>query len=774
MAAPFERVQQYRVLERIGRGGMGEIHAARDERLGRMVALKTISVGAVPDPLARARLLAEARAAASLSHPFICTIHEAIEHEGVPVIVMEYVRGETVARRVEAGPLPPHEIRRIGREVAEALAAAHAQGIIHRDISAANIMLADEGHVKVMDFGLAESTATRTASIDATATAAHPTAGLVLGTPAYVAPEILRGEAATARSDLYALGVVLYLMATGRLPFPAETMGALVAAVLTETAVAPRSIVPALPWALEAIIMRLLAKDPANRYGSAAALGEALAASSTGPSGRGVSRSVAVLPFRPLGQASSDAELGVGLADATITDLAAIRSLLVRPTASILPYAQRAVDPVQAGRELSVDAVVVGSLQRSGNRVRVTVQLVSTSDGRPMWGTKVDASVEDVFRLQDEVSREIVRALEIELTDADERRLDRVARGASAAQEHYLRGRVHLMHEDRARVDAAIREFEQALEVEPGFPLAYIGLASAYGRIAFTFEPEADYYARSVEMTERALSLDPQLPEGRYLRARLAWTPNARFQHETAIREAAAAIDASPGLYEAHDALGIVLAHVSMFEESARELERSLAINPRDRFAYIHLGLVRLYSGEWKAAVEISQEGWRREPSAWAAYQLALAHLQLDQLDEAERMSAIGSERFPSDVLFYSLNGVIAALRGDAAAADRQIRLTVEHRKAFGHYHHAQYDVACIHALAGREQAALEWLEAAGTNGFPCAGFFRRDRLLDRLRPLAAFVQVLGRFDAESLRYRQAYTESRGHSNPTGGTPNQL
>jgi TolB-like protein/Flp pilus assembly protein TadD len=764
VAVPFERVQQYRVLEPIGRGGMGEIHAARDERLGRIVALKTIPVGAVPDPQARARLLAEARAAASLSHPFICTIHEAIEYEGAPVIVMEYVRGETVAQWVSAGPLPPHDVSRIGREVAEALAAAHARGIIHRDISAANIMLAEDGHAKVMDFGLAESTAARTAVMDATVTAAHATAGLVLGTPAYVAPEILRGQPATAQSDLYALGVVMYLMATGRLPFPAETMAGLVAAVLTDTAVAPRSIVPALPWALEAVIMRLLAKDPANRYASAGAVAEALASPSTEAPGRGASRSVAVLPFRPLGQASADADLGVGLADATITDLAAVRSLLVRPTSAILPYAQRAVDPVQAGRELSVDAVVDGSLQRSGSRVRVTVQLLSTSDGRPMWGTKVDASLEDVFVLQDQVSREIVKALEIELTDADERRLDRVARGTSAAQEHYLRGRVHMLHEDREHVDAAIREFEQALAVQPGFPLAYIGLASAFGRIAFTFDPDSDYYARAAEMPERALSLDPQLPEGRYLRARLAWTPNAHFQHETAIREAAAAIDASPGLYEAHDILGVILAHVSMFEEAARELERSLAINPRDGFAYMHLGLARLYGGEWNAALEISQEVWRREPSPWAAYQLALAHLQLGQLDEAERISAAGTERFPSDVLFYPLNGVMAALRGDTALADAQVQRAIEHKRAFGHYHHAQYDIACIHALAGREPQALEWLEAAAANGFPCAGFFRRDRLLDSLRTLEPFVQLLGRLESENLRYRQAYAESRQHS----------
>jgi tetratricopeptide (TPR) repeat protein len=155
---------------------------------------------------------------------------------------------------------------------------------------------------------------------------------------------------------------------------------------------------------------------------------------------------------------------------------------------------------------------------------------------------------------------------------------------------------------------------------------------------------------------------------------------------------------------------------------------------------------------------------WRREPSPWAAYQLALAHLQLDQLDEAERISAAGTERFPSDVLFYPLNGVMAALRGDIASADAQVQRAIEHKRAFGHYHHPQYDIACIHALAGREQQALEWLEAAAANGFPCAGFFRRDRLLDSLRTLEPFVQLLGRLESENLRYRQAYAESRQHS----------
>jgi TolB-like protein/Tfp pilus assembly protein PilF len=757
---PFDRIGPYRVLERIGRGGMGEIFTAEDERLGRVVALKTILPALVPDEESRRRLLTEARAAAALAHPFICTIHDALEHEGVPVIVMEYVKGETVADRVTAGLVPAPEICRIATEVAEALAMAHARGTIHRDISAANIMLATDGHVKVMDFGLARAVQPEPAST-ATVTSSHLTGGIVVGTPPYLPPEALRAERIDARADLYSLGVVLYLMATGRLPFIEATTTALIAAILTRAPVAPRTLVPFLPPALDAIIMRLLEKSPDARYASATALAEALAGALSDTSRGPVLRSVAVLPFRTLGQAAADDDLGLGLADATITELAAVRSLLVRPTAAILRYRGRTVDPVHAGRELSVDAVVDGSLQRRGGHVRVTAQLLSTSDGRPLWGTKIDANIDDVFRLQDDVAREVMRALDVSVTAADERRLDRAPRGQQEAREHYLRGRVHLTRESIESIDAAIDQFQRALTIDPSYAQAYVGLASAFSRMAFSFKPESDFRARAEEMCARALAIDRALPEARFMRGWLAWTPAAGFQHETAIRDVGAAIAESPGLNEAHHLLGIVLLHVSLFEESARELERALAIDPNDSSAYMHLGWTRYLAGDVAEALEISSEAWRRSPSAWSGYQLALVQLQLGNVGEAEKTAAAAARHAPDDVLQFPLTGLIAALRGDDEAAERQIALTVQHKKAFGHYHHAQYDVACIYARLGRPGEAMQWLTDASRNGFPCHDFFMRDRLLEPLRGRTDFAGLITEVAAERDRCRRAYYESR-------------
>lgn len=757
----FECIGPYRVLERIGRGGMGEIFTARDERLDRIVALKTISPGVVPDPESRRQLIAEARAAAALTHPFICTIHDALEHDGVPVIVMEYVKGETIAERVTTGPMPPSEICRIGVEVAEALAVAHAHGTIHRDISAANIMIASDGHAKVMDFGLARTRPPASSSSPAM-TSSHVTRGLVVGTPPYLSPEALRGDPIDARADLYSFGVVLYLMATGRLPFIEETTTALVAAILTKPAVAPRTLLPSLPPALDAIILKLLEKDPAARFQSAGSLPAALSDALSDTVSSPVLRSVAVLPFRALGQASAgDDDLGLGLADATITELAAVRSLLVRPTAAILRYQGGAVDPLRAGRELSVDAVVDGSLQRRGTQVRVTAQLLSTSDGRPIWGTKIDANVDEVFRLQDDVARQVMRALDVTVTAADERRLERGPRGPAAAREHYLRGRVHMTSESIGSLDAAIDEFQKAIAVDSSYAEAYVGLATAFSRMAFSFKPDSDLHARAEEMCARALAIDRTLPEARLLRGWLAWTPAAGFQHEATIRDVSLALAERPGLNDAHHMLGMVLLHVSLFDESVRELERALAIDPNDSSAYMHLGWAKYLAGDLAEALEISTEAWRRTPSAWAGYQLGLAQLQLGRLDAAEKTCSAAARHAPEDVLQYPLRGLIAALRGDDEEAARQIEMTVQHRKAFGHYHHAQYDVGCIYARLDRPEEAIRWLTDAGRNGFPCYGFIARDRLLLPLRGREDFAALLVELQAVRDACRRAYYESR-------------
>ncbi len=476
-------------------------------------------------------------------------------------------------------------------------------------------------------------------------------------------------------------------------------------------------------------------------------------------------RSVAVLPFRDLQRRPENADLGLGLADATITEPALVRSLLVRPTSTILRYQERPADPQGAARELSVDAIVDGSFQRAGERLRVTVQLVS-ADGRPLWATKIDTSLEDVFRMQDEVSRRIAAALDVHLTPTEDRRLTESARPAPSgdAYSSYMGGKRHLYRGTLADVNAAIECFERAREYDPAFALAWAGLGDAYIRMAFEYAPEGDWQIRAQEMCDKALSVDAGLPEGRYLRGRLRWNPLAGFDHAQAIRDASRALAASPGLVEARYLLGIVLLHVGMLDESARQFEDVLAVNPQDSYARVHIGSVRLHQGRCAEALEVAEESLRHAPSAWSLTLLALCQLRLSRLDEAQRtVDRLGRES-PDYSEVYSLGGLVAAFRGDTADARQGIERTARNPRGFGHYHHAQYDVACIHAALGDKGRAVEWLGNAARNGYPCHPFFVVDPLLEILRENEDFSRLVEELRAECDGYHQLYTELQSRS----------
>ena len=762
-----QRISHYLVVERIGRGGMGEIFLARDEKLDRTVAVKAVAPELLPRDDARRRFLREAQAAAALNHPFICTVHEVLEHEGNPLIVMEYVEGETLKSRIARGPIEMSVVWLTAREVGEALAAAHAAGVVHRDIKPANIMMTASGHVKVMDFGIARRVFAESREVDhdmPTLTREAKEEGVVAGTPAYMAPKQMRGEPGDARSDLYSLGVVLYELITGGRPFPDSYGARLLSDILINPSPSPSTRNPEGPLGLDRLVRNLLEPEPSNRPQGAKAFVEALdeAAAATTPRATGRTRSLAVLPFKDLAGDPANRQLGLGLADATITELALVRSLAVRPTSAILPFQNRPVDPVDAGRQLEVGAVVDASFQKSGSRLRVTVQLVSVSEARPLWADKIDASLDDLFGMQDEVSRKIAEALKVELTPEDEIRLEGARRAPGEPYELCLMGRAHLYRETLADTEAAIRCFERAREASPGFAPAFSGLGEAYALMAYDFEPEGGWLAKAREMCERALSLDPSLPEGRYLRGRLLWSPQAGFDHGAAIREFCSALRSRPGLSEAHDRLGIVLSHVGLLEESRREFEKALASNPADAFARLYLGLSLYYLGRYQDALAVCRDALERNASPWAFYNTALCHLRLGQVRDADETARRGVERYPGDVLYYPVRGLVQALEGNRDGAREQILLTVQNQKAYIHYHHAQYDVACIHAVLGATDEAMDWLRAAAANGFPCHPFFERDPLLGRLQGFREFNELLSKLREECASYRKLYEELTG------------
>jgi len=774
--SPGARLGPYEILAPLGAGGMGEVYRARDRRLDRDVAVKVLPERLAADPDALARFEREAKAVAALSHPNILAIHDFETHEGIRYAVTELLDGSTLREYLEGGTVAPRKAVEYALQVAQGLAAAHEKGIIHRDVKPENIFVTRDGRVKILDFGLAKGGERpgREGVSQAPTVAGQTEPGTVLGTVGYMSPEQVRGKEAGNRSDIFSFGAVFYEMLTGRRAFRGdshiETMNAILTEEPGELSAAGRDV----PAGLERIVRRCLEKDPGHRFQDARDLGFAIEAVSglsapvpqaTADTAEGEEkrRSVAVLLFKDLARDPGNAHLGLGLADATITELATVKSLLVRPTAAILRYQDRAVDPQQAGRELGVEAVVDGSFQRAGSRLRVTVQLVRTSDGRSLWGSKIDTSLDDIFEMQDQVSRKIAEALQVELTPSEERRLGRGAQPKGVAYDLYLKGRFHLLSDTTVTdVNAAIEYFEKARDADPGFALAWVGLSDAYARMAFSIDPEGDWHERAEAMCARALEIDPQLPEGRYLRGRLLWSPRGGFDHAGALREYCAAVAARPNLVEGHHHLAMLLMHVSMLDESARSFEQALAINPADaRFAQVHLGLSRYYQGRYQEALEMTERAIRSVPSTWAYYQAAHCQIRLGRLEDADRSVELSSRQFPGNPIVHSVRGLLAALRGDARSARQQIERTVQNKKLFGHYHHAQHDVAAIHALLGEPDLAAEWLADTAQNGFPCYRFFETDPLLESLRGEERFRSLMVELRTECDGYRNLYEDLR-------------
>jgi serine/threonine protein kinase/Tfp pilus assembly protein PilF len=765
---------QYTIEREVGVGGMSRVFLAEERRFRRKVVVK-----ALPPDLAEeinaSRFEREIEIAARLQHPQIVPLFTAGDADGVPFYTMPFIDGETLAARLSRGPLSSRDTIDVLRDVAKALAFAHAQGVIHRDIKPANILLTT-GSAVVTDFGVAKALAAAGTVGPERGSAENlrtlTQLGMAIGTPTYMAPEQAAGDTNTDhRADIYAFGCVAFEMLIGSPPFTAGSLAALFAAHLTQKPVDVRERRADVPPSLAELIARCLEKDPVARPRSAAEVLESLERASTElsisrvatPPPRPTDRaSIAVLPFKDLAADPSNEHLGIGLADAAITDLASVKALLVRPTSAILPYRARGTDALQAARDLSVDAVVDGSFQRAGNRLRITVQLIEARTGNSLWGTKLTTSLDDIFVMQDEVSHRIVDALEIELTRPERDSLGRLAPVRGDANEAYFRGRLHLFTETLEEANRAIDWFKKALEIDPSFAKAYAGLADAYARMAFTWVPDADWYARAEEMCERALSLDPNLAEGRYLRGRLVWAPAMGFDHAAAMREFAAAMAAQPSLNEVHHWMGIVLLHVSMIEEAAACFERALAINPHDRIAKMNLSFPAYLTGRFQQSLAIAEECGREFTSAWNLYIQALAQIQLGRLDSADQTTEDAVRRFPGEVLFHPVRALTAALRGDRARALHQVEVTVRNQKAFGHYHHAQYDVACVYAQLGEVGLAVQWLTDAARNGFPCVTIFERDPLLAGIRSDARFTSLIADTKTECERYAALYRELRG------------
>jgi serine/threonine-protein kinase len=739
--APGTSLGRYRLLAPLGAGGMGEVWRAHDANLDRDVAIKLLGANALSDGPSRERFRREAHVLASLSHPGVATIYDFDAQDGIDFIVMELVPGGSLESLLETGALPIDDVLRIGAAIADALHDAHERGFLHRDLKPANVVLTQSGQPKILDFGLALLLANAKGSAKITQT------GMILGSLPYMSPEQLLGEADSASTDVYALGVMLFEMAAGRRPFVKERAEALMFEIFGTAPPSLRSLRPEVPAELDRIVAECLAKEPSQRPSSAAAVSAALRAVGTGshahtaPSFVRPIRAIAVLPLRNVSRDAAQEYFADGMTEAIISDLARIRALKVISPTSVMRYKNTDKSLPEIARELNVDAVLEGSALLVGNRVRISVQLVSARADETLWADRYDRELTDVLALQSEVAASVAREIAIQLTPEEARRLTQRPTVNPEAHLEVLKSRHSTFAASKDAVDQALRHARRALELDPNFALAWSALADCQTfRAVRGMAPPAEAGAEAIAAAQRALELDPSLADAH---ASLGVIQAHMGDVRGGLRELERAVELNPGLAFAHNMRSRVLIAFERREEALDAALLSAQLDPLAMLIRTVVGDAHYFAREYEKAVFHYRMAIELDPRFDGGHtDLARALEALGRYDEAraayeEGRRLAGGVAGPS----FGLAHLEAAAGNEAEAR----RILAELTAARGSRVVSAWGIAAVHASLGDADDAFRWLDVAAAEKATGLILLRAHPRLDPIRGDARYWPLVRR-----------------------------
>jgi serine/threonine protein kinase/tetratricopeptide (TPR) repeat protein len=772
----------YRILEKVAAGGMGVVYRARDEQLDRDVAVKVLPSGTLSDDAARRHFRKEAMALAKLNHPNIETVYEFGTQDGMDFLVMEYVPGKTLAERLTGGTLPEKEVVALGMQIASALEEAHERGIVHRDLKPANIAITAKGRAKILDFGLAKLLL----PVDEGTTEASTDSQAAAGTLPYMPPEQLKGEPVNARADVYTIGAVLYEMATARRVFQEEQTSRLIDAVLHQPPVAPRALNPRISTELETIILKCLDKEPERRYQSATELlvdlrrlsppssAYALPPPPSSVSGRvakligyGVPallvlalgltamnvggwrdrmlgrtrpeqiRSIAVLPLGNLSGDPREDYFADGVTEALITELAQIGGLRVISRTSIMVYKGAKKPLPQIARELQVDAIVDGSVQRSGDKVRINAELIEAATDRHLWAKSYERDLRDILTLQSAVAKAIADEVQIKLTPQEQARLAKSHQVNPEALEAYLAGRFYWNKRTAEGLEKSIAYFRRAIAQDPNYGLAYAGLADSYHALpelsAVSVE-EAFPKARSAAL--KALEIDDSLGEAHSALANVK--EDYDWDWKGAEEEYKKAIALSPGQVLAHASYSNLLFELGRLPEALAEARVAQQLDPLSAIANDNLSAVLYYAGQYDQAVEQCRKTLDIDPLSPQAHRhLGQVYVQKQFYGEAvsELKKAMELSRGSTEAL-----AELGYVFGVSGKKDDARHVLLELKSATDA---SAYRLAIVYAGLAEKEKALEALKEAVNRRSPGVVHLKASPVFQEIRSDERFQELL-------------------------------